>query len=257
VSLPSSRLLPAHDRAVPPHVAVMGAGRLGRSLAAMLPPRGVRVTLVRRGEGVPDDADAVWLCVRDAELPGLAAALAPVEATRGASRPVLHASGALGAEVLAPIACRGVLHPLMSFPGPEVGLPDLSGAGARVEGHPRAVVMARTLAGVLGLRVVEGIDPTRWHAAACLASGHLAAAFLTAAEVLEGAGLDAESARAALGPLARESLRRAVESGDTALTGPAVRGDVTTEERHRAALGDADRAVYDVLARRIRALTAR
>jgi predicted short-subunit dehydrogenase-like oxidoreductase (DUF2520 family) len=145
----------------------------------------------------------------------------------------------------------------MSFPGPEIGLPDLAGAGARVEGAAAAVGTAKTLAEVLGLRVVAGIDPTRWHAAACLASGHLAAAFLTAAEVLEGAGLDAESARAALGPLARESLRRAIEAGPDAITGPAVRGDLTTEERHRAVLGDADRAVYDVLARRIRDLVGR
>ena len=241
----------------PLHVAVVGAGRLGRSLAVLLPARGVRVTLVGRDDGIPEAADALWLCVRDADLGPLAAALAPWESARATPRPVLHASGALGADTLTPLPCRGVLHPLMTFPGPEIGLPDLTGAGARVEGDPLAIVMAHALAVALGMSVVEGVDATRWHAAACLASGHLAAAFLAATEVLEGAGLDAESARAVLGPLARESLRGAIETGPAALTGPAVRGDVTTEARHRAVLADEDRAVYDVLAGRIRRLTAR
>jgi predicted short-subunit dehydrogenase-like oxidoreductase (DUF2520 family) len=222
-------------------------GRLGASVAIRLEEAGVVVQRWRRGDPLPTGADVWWITASDAAVPPIAARL-PGEAV------VLHAAGAHGPELVGERRERGVLHPLMTFPGPERGIPELRGVGARIDGTPLAASMARRIASSLGMRpfVLSG-DPTRYHAAACLASGHLGALFLDAVAVLVDAGVPAEEAPELLRPLAEATLRRVSEGGPAALTGPAVRGDAATEARHLAVLSPERGEVYRVLADRIRA----
>lgn len=211
-------------------VAILGVGRLGGSLLALLRSAGADVVGWRRGEPLPA-ADVYWLTVRDDALPAVAASLP-------ASAVVLHASGASGPELL-PQAERGVLHPLMTFPGLAAGVPDLHGVYARVAGTPRALAAAHSLAHTLGLVPLDVPGDTRaYHAAATMASAHVAATWLDATRVLTAAGVEPGVARAALLRLAVASLERAAELGPAALTGPAVRGDVTTLAAHEAVLPD-------------------
>ncbi len=211
-------------------------------MARLLPAGGVRVTLVGRDDRVPEDADACWVCVRDAELTTAAGRL-PDGAV------ALHASGAAPDDALGHRLRAGVLHPLMTFPGPEHGLPDLRGVGARIGGHPDARAVGRALCGALGLSPLELRGaPVGYHAAASLASGHLAAALLVAADTLAAAtGLSADDARRALLPLARASLDAVGAHGAVALTGPVVRGDDATLDAHRAHLDGEARAVHAAL----------
>ena len=215
-------------------MSIIGAGRLGRSLARLLP----EARLVRRGEDVPE-ADVYWLAVRDADI---GAVVVP------AGGVVLHSSGALGPEVITREGDRGVLHPLMTFPGPEIALPALP-VHARVEGTPRAISVATDLARALGwIPFTFAGDRRRYHAAAVMVSGLAGALFCQAAEELAAAsGMEPAEARTLLYPLAAESLRRAAEYGPSALTGPAARGDVATMAGHMEALGAGGRAAYAAL----------
>ena len=225
-------------------VALLGQGRLGRSMMAMLPAVGVDAVAWRRGEPLPE-ADVYWLTVRDDAIATVGALLPP-----GAV--ALHAAGALHADVL-PVAERGRLHPLMTFPGVEHGLPVLQGASAAVEGTPRALAAARNLAERLGLHPIEVTGDLRaYHAAACLASGHLATLFLQACRVLASSGV-ADPAGALL-PLARASLERAATVGAAAITGPAARGDTTTVAGHLQVLAAEDAASYNALTDAMRVL---
>lgn len=228
-------------------VAILGVGRLGGSLVPLLRAAGVDVAPWSRGEPIPA-ADVHWITTKD-DAVATVAALLPADAV------VLHAAGTHGPELCGERSERGVLHPLMTFPGAAIALPDLRGVGARVDGTPGAVSFATELAERLGMRPfhVPG-DPTAYHAAACLASGHLGALFLDAARVLARAGVPFEDAPALLLPLASETLRRVSASGPVALTGPAARDDRPTEERHARVLGPEERAIYAALADRIRAL---
>jgi predicted short-subunit dehydrogenase-like oxidoreductase (DUF2520 family) len=213
-------------------VCLIGPGRLGRSLAPLLRAAGHDVALRGRGE-LPGPCDVVWLTVPDRALAEVAAWLAPqVGAT-----PVLHASGALDLTPLAALPEHGSLHPLMTFPGPEVGLPDLQGVPAALDGTPAAHAVAAALASSLGLRplTVRG-DRRLYHAAAVLA-GNLSTVLLTeAARVLVAAGVPPDEAAADLLPLALASLRNAARRPDAALTGPIARGDLPVLSAHRAAL---------------------
>lgn len=217
-------------------VGIIGKGRLGRSLSLLLPTVGIEVCSLGR-EAPLADVDLWWLTVPDRAIAEVAQQL-PLDII------VLHAAGSLGIDIL-PQQERGLLHPLMTFPGPEYALPQLQGVFASVAGTPRALKAAQSLATALGMQAVQlDSDRRQYHAAAVMASSHLASVFLEAATQLSAAGLDMAEARAALLPLALESLRRVAADGVSALTGPTLRGDKTTELSHLSVLNPEAAALY-------------
>jgi predicted short-subunit dehydrogenase-like oxidoreductase (DUF2520 family) len=172
-------------------------------------------------------ADAVLLCVPDAEI----AAIASVIPT---GAPIGHCSGATALDVLAPHECFS-LHPLMTVPAdapPDV----LAGAGAAVAGStPRALALALALARLLTMQPIEIAESDRaaYHAAACIASNFLVTLEAAAERVAATAGLSPEL----LVPLVRATVENWATLGpQRALTGPVARGDEATIERQRAAL---------------------
>lgn len=235
-------------------LTILGAGRLGRSMAVLLANApGVRVQLCARGEQ-PDHPDVLWLTVSDRDVAAVARAQAPGPV-------VLHASGSLGLDVLEPHERVGSLHPLMTFPGPEQGLPTLTGVPAAVVGHRDAVAAAHTLCDALGLSpfAVPG-DRRLYHCAAVMAGNYTTVLLAEAARVLEAAGIDPREAPSLLVPLARASLEAAASDPVGALTGPAARGDEAVLTAHQQALAEAgleeQAALYRALLQRTRDLVS-
>lgn len=223
-------------------VVVVGAGRLGRAVAAGLRAAGLAVELVHHDQPWPP-ATCTWLAVPDGQIAACAARV-----PRGW---VLHSAGSLGPEVAGE---RGaVLHPLMTFPPPPGTRIPCTMAGA-----PGAVAHAAGLAARLGWEPVGAVsDRVRYHAAACLAAGHLAAAFEDAAALFASAtGLPISEARRTLEPLAQASLARVVDQGPSAITGPAARGDTATIAAHRQSLPPELLPGYDAGTARIEKLRA-
>lgn len=230
-------------------VAIVGPGRLGRSLAVLLEGAGARVTLCGRGTP-PPPSDVVLLTVPDRSLAAVAAELR-VDGV------LLHCSGAHTVDVLRPHRPAGSLHPLMTFPGPEVGIPSLEGVPGAVDGDPEARVAALELCGLLGIRPLEVPGDRRLYHAAAVLAGNLATVLLAEGErVLAQAGV--EDGAAVLAPLMLRSIAGATGDPSAALTGPIVRGDTAVVDAHRHALKDAGLkdvlSVYDLLSRRARDL---
>jgi predicted short-subunit dehydrogenase-like oxidoreductase (DUF2520 family) len=221
-------------------IAIVGRGRLGRTLAPLLSAAGRRAILLSRGEPLPpgwgSDA-AVLLCVPDVAVRAVAEGVA-------AGPVVAHCSGALDLDVLAshPVDRRGSLHPLMTFPGPEVAVPDLRDVPAAVAGEGPALAAVTEIALALGMRpfAVPG-DRRLYHAAAVMAGNFATVLLAEAAGVLAAAGVAPAEAPGLLARLATASIRNAASSGadpGQALTGPIARGDRVTLDAHRAALRD-------------------
>jgi len=232
-------------------VRLIGPGRAGRSLAAALADAGFVVRgVLARGDDLSAAArgvDGLVIATPDGAVAQVAAAVVPVPGTV-----VVHLSGALGLDVLAPHRRRASLHPLVPLPSPEVGRVRLrAGATFAVAGDPMATQMAEALGG----RVISVDDEHRaaYHAAACIAANHVVALLGQVERVAASAGLPLD---AFLG-LTRAALVDVGELGPAAaLTGPAARGDDGTIERHRAALASEERPGYDAgvaLARRLAA----
>jgi predicted short-subunit dehydrogenase-like oxidoreductase (DUF2520 family) len=220
-----------------PPLAVVGAGRAGRSIAGAADLAGVAVELAGREQAVEAcrRAEMALLCVPDAAITDACATIAPAVPPL---RFVGHLSGATGLDALAPARQRGAegfsLHPLQTIPD---GGADPTGAPCAVSGSsPAALRLAQGLAGRLGMRPFALPEERRaaYHAAASIASNLLVALEESAAELLDGIGID--HARELLTPLVLRTAANWAERGPEALTGPIARGDTAIVERHRAAL---------------------
>jgi predicted short-subunit dehydrogenase-like oxidoreductase (DUF2520 family) len=191
-------------------------------------------------------ADAVLLCVPDAEIAAAASLISPGPL-------VGHCSGATTLAPLAPHEAFS-LHPLMTVTPQGARF---AGAGAAIAGStPRATALAAELAAALGMRAVVVADKDRaaYHAAASIASNLLVTLEAAAERIAATAGVDREL----LVPLVRASVENWAALGpEHALTGPIARGDEATVARQRAAVAERAPdllAVFDALAEATRAL---
>jgi len=248
-----------------PELAVIGAGGAGGTLAVLLADAGWPLAAlwsrnrrrsrcvadrVRRRVGrrpaCPSQAetalrgppDLVLLAVPDQALGPMAAHLA-ASAARLSKTVVLHLSGAAEVEVLDALRGRaaaiGSLHPLAILTR---ALPEknaLAGAGFAVDGDPAASRLARLAIRDLGghpLAITPGQRAAYHLAAALVANDTLALLHLAIAEMVR-AGLSQVDARRSLAHLLGATARSVAAAPlSAALTGPVVRGDVDTLERH-------------------------
>ncbi len=256
--------------------ALVGPGRAGATIALALTARGWRsvgvagraidAPSVRTAAGLLDaparevaeaghDADLVIIATPDAAIADTAAVLAP---SLHSGSLVLHLSGVCTLAELdklrgqRPDVDVGSLHPLQSFPSPEVGVARLAGSWCAVDGPPDVERIAVSL----GLRPFRIDDSQRvaYHATATIASNHLVALMGQVARLAEAAGVPP----AALLPLVRSTLDNVDACGPAgALTGPIRRGDFDTVARHLDALPDDERRAYRALAEQALRLSGR
>ena len=180
----------------------------------------------------------------------------------------LHTSGALAADVLAPLRSAGFaigsLHPLVSISEPRSGAELLTHAFFSVEGDPAAVRLGRSIVGDLGGEsfIIDSQRKALYHAAALTASPNMTALFDIALEMLGLCGLRPGRARHILLPLVQSTVANlASQDPAQALTGTFKRGDVSTVRKHLAALEAANLpqalAAYIVLGQRSISLAKR
>jgi predicted short-subunit dehydrogenase-like oxidoreductase (DUF2520 family) len=228
----SERALAASSR-----LAVIGAGRAGRSIARAAARAGLQVELAGREGALAacEISEIALLCVPDEAISDACARISPAIPPL---RFVGHVSGATTLHPLGAAAARGAqvfsLHPLQTLPDGEA---ELGGAACAVSGSsPDALKLASELGRRLGMHPFELAEELRtaYHAAASIASNFLVTLEETASELLELAGLD--EPRKALAPLVMQTAANWSERGAQALTGPIARGDRETVERHLEAL---------------------
>jgi predicted short-subunit dehydrogenase-like oxidoreductase (DUF2520 family) len=256
-------------------VGVIGAGRVGVTLAAALAKAGHQVVAVsavsdasvqraaRRLPRVPvrqppdvlAGSDLVLLTVPDDALPGLVGGLAATGAPLE-GRLLAHASGRHGTAVLEPATRRGALplalHPVMTFTGRPDDIDRLAGVcfGVTAPGPLRPVAEALVIEMGGEPVFIEEQDRGLYHAALASAANHLVTLVVQAAELLGKAGVPDPPRM--LTPLLTAALDNALRLGDAGLTGPVARADADTVAAHldalRAASPEALRA-YVALAR--------
>lgn len=254
---------------IQPPVVIVGAGRVGQSLARALTHLGEPVRLLGRvarpaAPGLPavesdwpaalEAAGLVIIAAPDDAIVAVVDRLVRLAAVREGTV-VLHTSGMNDAAVLAPLevqgAATGSWHPLQSLP--DGNDPDrFRGVPAVLEGDDVAVLVARALAVRLEMTPILELPvggKARYHAAAVFAANYLVVLDGIAERLAEEAGAGAE-ARGLFLPIMRQVLANLEQRTPAqALTGPVRRGDVGTVMAHLDVLVGLDREAYLVLAR--------
>ncbi len=251
-------------------VAVIGAGRMGQGLALALSRSGTEVALLGRTakpvvspltvlvedwSGACRAADLLLIAVPDAAIASIAGLL-HAEASISERQAVLHLSGLLGREALAPLAATGAglgsFHPLQTVADPRTAGERFRGAFAGIEGDERALAAGARLAELLGMtavRIPEGAK-TPYPAGATLVANYTVALVGMAVRLAEQAGVPPETAARLYLPLLQgtaENLDRLAPAA--ALTGAIRRGDAGTVAAHLSALTAGDRVLYAALGR--------
>jgi predicted short-subunit dehydrogenase-like oxidoreductase (DUF2520 family) len=249
-------------------VGVVGAGRVGAVLSAALRAAGheivaaagestasrerIRTLLpgvpVRKPTDVARSCDLLLLTVPDDMLGNVVTSLAGAGTLR-AGQYVVHSSGRHGLDVLEPATALGArpvaLHPAMTFTGSALDLERLPGCVFGVTAGPaERAVAERLVADLRGVAMWVPEDKrTLYHAGLAHGANHLVTLVAQAMDLLAASG--AEDPAATLRPLLTAALDNALASGDAALTGPIVRGDVRTVQAHLDEIG---RTAPDTLA---------
>ena len=252
---------------------IIGAGRVGRTLAALWRQRGVFVigSVVNRTPASACDAVAligagrvadalvvmkpadVWmLTTPDGEIAHTAQALAASGLLR-AGDVVFHCSGALPSGDLRSVLRAGVhvagVHPLKSFADPANAMRTFAGTCCASEGEPAALSVLKPAFEQIGAHVSE-INPqfkTIYHAASVMVCNYLTALMEAGLQCYEKAGLPRETASAMMEPLVRETVDNVFKLGTVkALTGPIARGDHTVVAWQLQALQTFDPRIAEI-----------
>ncbi len=262
-----------HAKSDRPTLNLVGAGRVGQTLARLWNQAGVfsiqdvhtRSTTSAQeacygiGAGTPCSQlqamrqAQVWMvAVPDAALDACATALAPVASTADASilpSPpiVFHCSGALTAELLAPLAASGwrtaSAHCLLSFTNVEAASAQFPGTPCALEGDRTATAALQTYFGAIGAQCFDmvGSDKLLYHAAAVFATNFIPVLQATAEDLWEHTGMPPALIAHARGSLLRNATANLTAVGPrAALTGPAARGDLEAITRQHAAVAHWD-----------------
>ena len=240
--------------------ALIGPGRLGTLIAHALSASGTPVVRVAGGsdtsrarlraglagvrdvplEEVTQGVSLVVIATPDAAIAEVVDRLVQAD-TLDESHGVVHLAGVHG---LAPLRRAGLAGARIAALHPATTAPSGATDPSLLHGVAWAVT---TVAGDRSWahELVEGLggDPfdvpeqerVRYHAALALASNAVGAAVVAARRLLSSAGIE-DPARL-LGPISHASIDSAAAAGAPALTGPIVRGDVTTVREHLRAIG--------------------
>jgi predicted short-subunit dehydrogenase-like oxidoreductase (DUF2520 family) len=239
----------------PLRIGVIGAGRVGAVLASALRSAGHEVVAaagesdasrrrseallpgvpIRKPSAVARACDLLLLTVPDDMLSNVVAMLA-ASGSIHEGQYVVHTSGRHGLAVLAPAVAVGArpvaLHPAMTFTGTEIDLPRLAGCVFGITVGDAERPLAEQLVSELDGRAIWVPEDKRalYHAGLAHGANHLVTLVAQAMELLSATG--AEHPADTLRPLLQAALDNALEHGDSALTGPIVRGDVETVRDH-------------------------
>lgn len=239
-------------------VTLIGAGNLAQALGPALRDAGYVIDVVvaranpdsrrrakalarklgARVQNIEDfepNSQVIWLLHTDDALTASAILLA--RRTGWQRKIVLHSSGALTSDVLAPLKRAGAstasLHPMMTFV--PASAPEMAGIPFAVEGEKRAVAAAKEIARGFGGEAfdIRKSSKVLYHALGSFSSPMMVATLVTAERVARAAGLSSMQARKLMRPILEQTLKNYFSRGPAAaFSGPIKRGDVETIRQH-------------------------
>jgi predicted short-subunit dehydrogenase-like oxidoreductase (DUF2520 family) len=241
-------------------VFILGAGLVGRGLFRAFRGAGVEVVGLHSRRPSPAatssgslpavvaDANVVVVAVRDHQIDDAIEQL--IEIRRGGQSRVVspgtvivHTSGGAEPKLIPKLASMGLwggtFHPLIPFANPEKAPELLRQAWVGIDGDESAKAMSRRLAGHVGARTLDIPSGAKsvYHAAAVIGSNFPVILAAVATRLLSETGVPPASAARAVEGLMLGAVSNLLDADpESVLTGPVIRGDAATVQRHLQAL---------------------
>ncbi len=247
-------------------IGIIGAGRLGCSLALALKSKGyeikgvcskslesqkflcnlLEIQYANDLEKTVRNSDIIFITVPDSQVRIVADLISKeVDTTDIGGRCFLHMSGALTSEELYPTRQHGgntgSLHPIQTIADKESSWKSLEGIFFGFEGCNETKHAAQDIVNSLKgqMLIIEKEDKPLYHAAACILSNYMVTLSYTAGTLLQNIGIDLRTGIKAFIPLMENTLNNIKAYGSqNALTGPISRGDYKVVEEHLRSLSD-------------------
>lgn len=260
-----------------PELALIGPGRVGGAFGRRLYEAGYRLnrvigTCLQRTQaacsfiGCPQscastrladaaDASVLLLAVPDDRIARLAAAIEE-GLTTNSPHTLVHFSGVHPAASMprkSAATLRLSIHPLLPFADRTTALSRLASCPCALEGDSAALPLGEELIAAIDARCfqLDSGSKALYHAAACIASNYLVTLLDRASQLLQQCGIAKEQTTELLLPLLSATVDNITHQGiEDGLTGPIVRGDAGTIQRHQQALAGtsaADLSLYQHL----------
>ncbi|MCV6605819.1 MAG: DUF2520 domain-containing protein [Porticoccaceae bacterium] len=248
----------------PPALNIIGAGRLGRSLARLwhdnkaaeisavcnrsLESASEAVSFI--GAGTPCASlehilpARLWLIATpDRDIETTARYLAQSGKLR-AEHTVFHCSGSLSSDCLESLQANGTntasIHPVHSFADPQKTQTSFDGSYCAMEGSEGALNQLEALFQAIGgvtFRLHGSEQKALYHSATVMACNYLVTLQHCALNMLQKAGIERNRGLELLAPIVRQTADNIARHDTTAaLTGPIARGDINTIEHHMQAI---------------------
>lgn len=213
-------------------VTVIGTGNVGSQFARFFNTQPVPS---RSLEGLPVDSDLYIISVSDAAVAEVASKLPPVDGI------VVHTTGSVGMDVLKDVECGGygVLYPFQTIsrmrPLPPSSIPLLI-EGCNAETTDKICSIARQF-GFSHIEIADSEKRRRVHLCGTFACNFTNAMIAISQKIMAESGINADI----VNPLVAETIEKLkVLPAKDAQTGPAIRKDIPTINKHLSLLRELD-----------------
>jgi predicted short-subunit dehydrogenase-like oxidoreductase (DUF2520 family) len=237
--------------------AIIGAGMVGTAIGFLLKKAGCEIVAIsdkstaalqrahsytggksyRKPQEVLHDADCILITTPDDLILSVCKDIARAPLIKG--KYIFHMSGVGGLDLLEPAkkagAAVGSIHPLQSFSSIDNAIQNIPSSYFGITADAKSKTQAEAIVLALGGKpiYISAKQKPLYHAAACVASNYLVSLLNVVESIYQSIGISEKDAKKAYVPLIYGSLKNIELSGSvSALTGPIVRGDSGTIQKH-------------------------
>ena len=242
-------------------IGFIGAGKCGMSLAYYFRSKGIKISgFSSRSDNTEDfeflscgelvrKSDVIFITVTDTAIPQVWDEIRHMDLT---DKVICHCSGSVSSEIFEGANPGTVcsVHPMMAFNSRHTSIEAISDAFFTVEGGKTAVDRVSEILSICNnkFKVITSENKAKYHAAACFASNFVVSVCYEAVKLLTECGFTKEEALKALTPLMCRNMENIIDVGcEGAITGPAIRGDMVTLDRHMKVLNEKEKKLYQCL----------
>lgn len=262
-------------------IGIIGAGRVGCSIGKYLTDRGKTVTgyysqtyesAAKAAEFTSTDcfrtmeelvalSDTLFITTPDEQIGAVWDCMKVMSVDE---RIICHFSGSLSSGVFMGIdekkAYGASIHPVFAFRDKFSSYGQLDNCFFTLEGNPYALQKLEKLLGELRnpYCMIKAEDKAKYHCAASVLSNDVLALLDMGFELLEQCGFTKAEAERATAALVRGNVENVLANGTlSSMTGPILRGDVSTVKKHLSVLTGEEREIYSLLGKRLLAMARR